>query len=127
MQKEREKIAKEKEQLLKGGDLQSGLMWNMDSLPIPVPTRTSTSASGGGNTSDGGNGSKNKGERKEISMKVKNTGGKVIESSKWEVEDDEDEEDLIDKAMDSVQKMTNSPGRDSQVIIKQNTVTTYWI
>merc|ERR1712223_698018 len=114
MQKEREKIAKEKEQLLKGGDLQSGLMWNMDSLPIPVPTRTSTSASGGGNTSDGGNGSKNKGERKEISMKVKNTGGKVIESSKWEVEDDEDEEDLIDKAMDSVQKMTNSPGRDSQ-------------
>ena len=122
MQKEREKIMKEKEQLLKGGDLQSGLMWNMDSLPIPVPTRTSTS---GGNTSDG-NGSKGR-ERKEISLKVKNIGGKVDQSSKWEVEDDEDEEDLIDKAMDSVQKMTNSPGRDSQVIIKQNAVTTYWI
>ena len=83
LKREREKIAREKAELLK----QSGAAIN---LPAPVPLRTATSAKAPKN------------ERKEISMKLNSSKGKVIESKKWEVEDDEDEEDEMNEALNNV-------------------------
>ena len=71
MRKEREKIKKEKEKLVSGGDLQSGMMWNIgNSLPCPVPTRSS-GASSNPEPPEASPSSNSKKERKEIVMKVK--------------------------------------------------------
>ena len=72
--------------------------------------------------SKGGDAGQKKGERKEISMKVKSSGAKVLESSKWEVEDDEDEElDEVAQAMESVRKaVDNSEKVDSDLAIFLN-------
>ena len=80
LKREREKIEREKAALLKS----TGAAIN---LPTPVPLRAA--------------GSKKKEERKEISMKL-NKELKVIESKKWEVEDDEDEEDEMNEALNNV-------------------------
>ena len=72
MRKEREKIKKEKEKLVSGGDLQSGMMWNIgNSLPCPVPTRSSGGSSNPDPPEASSIASNNKKERKEIVMKVK--------------------------------------------------------
>ena len=80
MRKEREKIKKEKEKLVSGGDLQSGMMWNIgnslpcpvkNSLPVPVPTRSSGASSNPEPPEASSASSNSKKERKEIVMKVK--------------------------------------------------------
>ena len=80
MRKEREKIKKEKEKLVSGGDLQSGMMWNIgnslpcpvkNSLPVPVPTRSSGASSNPEPPEASSSSSNSKKERKEIVMKVK--------------------------------------------------------
>ena len=72
MRKEREKIKKEKEKLVSGGDLQSGMMWNIgNSLPCPVPTRSSGASSNPEPPEASSSASNSKKERKEIVMKVK--------------------------------------------------------
>lgn len=113
MRKEREKIKKEKEKLVSGGDLQSGMMWNIgNSLPCPVPTRSS-GASSNPEPPEASSSSNSKKERKEIVMKVKQS-AKVQEDKKWEVEDEEDDELLVNEAMESVKKAVDSPAGSSQ-------------
>ena len=78
LKREREKIQREKDALLKA----SGAAIN-----LPAPVRTVKTSS--------------KSERKEISMKL-NTKSKVNESKKWEVEASEDEEDEMNEALNNV-------------------------
>jgi len=122
MRKEREKIKKEKEKLVSGGDLQSGMMWNIgnslpcpvkNSLPVPVPTRSSGASSNPEPPEASSASSNSKKERKEIVMKVKQS-AKVQEDKKWEVEDEEDDELLVNEAMESVKKAVDSPAGNSQ-------------
>lgn len=134
MKREREKIAKEKEQLLRGtvggedpiktGNLTSGFVsstdalktgfsWNLDSLPCPVPTQRG----GGANPEPPGaskSSSSNRNERKGISMSLKNK-AKVQEDKKWLVEDDDDEdlEDVVKEAMESVRKAVDGNQKPS--------------
>lgn len=101
---EREQIRKEKEQLLKLSQQKKDPI--LDSLPRPVPLRSappSTSTS-----------SYVKKERKEISMKVKTSGGKILEDKKWEVEDDDDDDEELEvaKAMESVRKAVDGGGNN---------------
>ena len=44
------------------------------------------------------------------------------EDKKWEVEDEEDDELLVNEAMESVKKAVDSPAGNSQVNMKQITV-----
>ena len=67
-------------------------------LPCPVPLR------GAGSQQE----PSSKKERKEISMKLKPGGNKVLVSSKWEVEEEDDELDEVNAAMDSVRKVVDS-------------------
>merc|ERR1712008_494747 len=67
----------------------------------PEPPEASSSASN------------SKKERKEIVMKVKQS-AKVQEDKKWEVEDEEDDELLVNEAMESVKKAVDSPAGSSQ-------------
>lgn len=135
MKREREKIAKEREELLRGtvseeplktgnasssltsgfvasvaiGDLKTGMSWNMDSLPVPVPTHR-----GGGSNPEpptaSSSSSSNRKERKEISMSLK-TGAKVQVDKQWVVEDEDDEEDIVKEAMESVRKAVDGNQR----------------
>ena len=89
LKREREKIQREKDALLKA----SGAAIN---LPAPVPLRTAKTSS--------------KAERKEISMKL-NTKSKVNESKKWEVEASEDEEDEMNEALNNVRSAVDHSGK----------------
>ena len=90
LERERKKIEREKAALLKS----TGAAIN---LPTPVPLRATSS--------------KKKEERKEISMKVNSKDSKVIESKKWEVEDDEDEEDEMNEALNNVRSAVDRPAK----------------
>lgn len=96
---ERERIRKEKEQLLKLGQEKKADPI-LASLPRPVPLRSTPSTS-----------SSVKKERREISMKVKTTGGKILEDKKWQVEDDDDEELEVAKAMESVRQAVDGDNK----------------
>ena len=50
----------------------------------------------------------------------------VQEDKKWEVEDEEDDELLVNEAMESVKKAVDSPAGSSQVNMKQITVHIFW-
>jgi len=92
LKRQRERVEREKAALLKS----SGAAIN---LPTPVPLRAKQ---------------EKKEERKEISMKV-NSKAKVIESKKWEVEDDEDEEDEMNEALNNVRSAVDHRSASSKV------------
>ena len=91
LKRQREKIEREKAALLKSS--------GVGKLPTPVPLRAKP---------------EKKEERKEISMKV-NSKAKVIESKKWEVEDDEDEEDEMNEALNNVRSAVDHRSTSSKV------------
>lgn len=90
LKRQREKIEREKAALLKSS--------GVGKLPTPVPLRAKP---------------EKKEERKEISMKV-NSKAKVIESKKWEVEDDEDEEDEMNEALNNVRSAVDHRSTSSK-------------
>ena len=60
------------------------------------------------------------------SLKCFETWFEVQEDKKWEVEDEEDDELLVNEAMESVKKAVDSPAGNSQVNMKQITVHIFW-